>query len=88
MNAQRRKAIKELVEQITAAFDRLIELREQVDTLLIEEDEAFENLPRSLQDSERGQAIQAAIEALETASTCLDALDSDSIISSLEDAAQ
>ena len=53
MNEDRRKRI----------FDAAAEL----EAVKEEEQEAFDNMPESLQGAERGQAMEAAIEALEDA---------------------
>lgn len=58
MNKQRRKAIGELHEQISAIMEQLDELKD-------EEQEAYDNTPESLQESERGQAMEEAINQME-----------------------
>jgi len=60
MNKARRKRINSIIEQLE-------NLKAQVDQLLEEEQEAYEALPESLQDGERGQAMQEATENLEGA---------------------
>lgn len=60
MNKARRNQLKEIQEKMS-------ELRDMIDTVLAEEQEAYDNLPESFQDSERGEAIQTAIEAMESA---------------------
>jgi hypothetical protein len=39
-------------------------LKDALDTIMNEEEEAFGNLPESIQDSDRGQAMQDAIDNL------------------------
>lgn len=58
MNAQRRKRIATVEALLSQARDLLEEIAS-------EEREAFENLPDSLQDSERGFRIQDILDALE-----------------------
>ena len=58
MNAQRRKRIASVGALLSQARDLLEEI-------VSEEYEAFENLPDSLQDSERGFRMQDIIDALE-----------------------
>ena len=58
MNKARRKELAEIVELLEEARERLEAVRD-------EEEEALENLPESLQASERGEAMQAAIDAME-----------------------
>lgn len=50
---------------IQQAYDTLNEVRD-------EEDEAYENLPESLQDGDRGDAMQEAIDTLDDAISSLD----------------
>lgn len=57
MNAQRRKRIASVEALLSQARDLLEEIAS-------EEYEAFENLPDSLQDSERGFRMQDIIDAL------------------------
>lgn len=60
MNKTRKKSIDTLMA-------RLEDLRLDVEYLLDEEQEAFYNIPESLQESERGEAMQESIDALEEA---------------------
>lgn len=77
MNAKRRKEI----EKILASLEGL---EERISALYDEESEAYENLPEAIQESERGENMLAASEALENA---MDAASSiDDVISSLREA--
>lgn len=71
MNNARRKEIDKLTAQIE-------EIKEVIEALRDEEQEAFDNMPESLQDGERGEKMQSAIDALEYAADdlqeCLDHL--------------
>ena len=69
MNNQRRKEIKKVIMDIESV----------VQTLLDEEQEAFDNMPESLQYSDNGivseeaqDSLSAAIDALEEAIGCLE----------------
>lgn len=69
MNKQRRKEIKVAIEQI----------QDLVDSILSEEQTAFENMPEGLQASENGviseeaqENLEAAIESLEEAISYLE----------------
>ena len=66
MNMQRRKAIAIIRGELETLNDRIRELME-------EEQEAFDNMPESLQESERGQALQSAIDSLGYAADELEA---------------
>lgn len=60
MNNDRRKRLQKIVDQ-------LAELGEQIEDILADEQEAFDNMPESLQTSERGMAAEEAISNLEMA---------------------
>ena len=60
MNAQRRK-------EILRAADLIEQAREILQNATEEEAEAFDNMPESLQESERGQKMLEYIDSLETA---------------------
>lgn len=68
MNNDRRKQI----EKLTALIEEITE------SLRDEEQEAFDNLPESLQSGERGEKMESAIDALDYAADdlqeCLDHL--------------
>lgn len=65
MNNTRRKQLAEIAEQLE-------ELRERIELLQDEEQECFENLPEGLQQSENGQAMELAIERMETTKDSID----------------
>lgn len=60
MNARRRK-------EILRAADLIEQAREILQNATEEEAEAFDNMPESLQESERGQKMLEYIDSLETA---------------------
>ena len=69
MNNQRRKEIQNAIKAIENIVNQILD----------EEEDAFDNMPESLQDSERGVASQdaqdnlsSAIDALEEAIICLE----------------
>lgn len=65
MNKLRRKQIQEALSLIEKAYALLTNAKE-------EEEMAFENLPESLQESERGTAMQDNVDYLDTAVTGLE----------------
>lgn len=65
MNNSRRKRISKIA-------DALNELKGQIDELYEEEREAFENIPESLQGTERYEAAENAVDMLESASSGLE----------------
>lgn len=60
MNAKQRKSIEKFVEKID-------EVKTDLEYMQEEETEKFDNMPEGLQESERGEAMQEAIENLEAA---------------------
>lgn len=58
MNKQRRKDLLDVAESLQEALDRLSEVRD-------EEQEAFDNMPESLQYGSRGDAMQEAIDTMD-----------------------
>lgn len=65
MNKTRRKELASIVELIEEARERLEAVKD-------EEQEAFDNMPESLQESERGETMQEYINIMEK---LLDALE-------------
>lgn len=65
MNKQRRKQLAGAIEKLEQAVALIEEAKETVEFVNEEEQEAYDNLPESLQESERGQTIQENIDKLE-----------------------
>lgn len=68
-----------------AALDAMIgkfeELKSELETIGSEERDAFDNMPESLQQSEKGQAASTAADAIDNAVSEID-----SVVSSVEEA--
>lgn len=58
MNKARRKRLGEIIDQLEY-------LREDLDAVASEEREAYDNLPESLQESDRGCAMEEAADELD-----------------------
>ena len=67
MNRERRKKLGEIIDQLEY-------LREDLDAVASEEREAYDNLPESLQESDRGCAMEEAADELDEISMELDCL--------------
>ena len=65
MNKDRRKSLSTILTSLEALGAELSALHD-------EEEEAFESMPESLQDGDRGEAAQAAIENLEQAQSAIE----------------
>ncbi|NBT31696.1 MAG: hypothetical protein EBT13_07275 [Rhodobacteraceae bacterium] len=75
MNKDRRNRIATAISELEALLnDKIADIRMEIESLRDEEQEAFDNLPESLQYAERGQAMEEAINNLDYA---LDALGED-----------
>ena len=66
---------KERRNKVDVIRSKLDQIKERIGEVLSEEQEAFDNLPESLQDSDRGEAMQNAIDALESAESICDDLE-------------
>ena len=69
MNAQRRKRIQGIIDQIE-------DLKNDLESLMEEEQDCLDNMPESLQYSERGERMQSCIDTMDYANDNLgDAID-------------
>lgn len=83
MNAERRKQIEAVLKRLEDLGDEITNLKVDIETIRDEEQEYFDNMPESFQMADRGQAAEAAIEALDSTLDDLD-VDTASAISNLE----
>lgn len=60
MNKQRRK-------RLAGLHDRLAKIADELEAIRDEEQEAYDNLPDSLQAGQRGDALQESVDTLESA---------------------
>lgn len=65
MNKDRRKRIQILK-------DKLLDLLTEIEEIKEEEQEAYDNLPESLQDGEKGEKISGAVDHLDSAYSSLE----------------
>lgn len=71
MNNTQRKRLTKLTEEASELLSLLTALSEELQNTADEEREKYDNVPESLQNGERGQAYEAAADALESASSDL-----------------
>lgn len=80
MNDKRRKLLKIISNKINKHIEQINLLREDLDYVLSDEQDAFDNLPESLQNGERGNDMQECIDKMESAisefETCVESLES------------
>lgn len=78
MNAKRRNSIDSVINELIEKFEEIkAEAIDQLSEIRDEEQEAYDNLPEALQDSERGENMQNCIDALEEFMSDLDYMDID-----------
>lgn len=65
MNAQRRKNLASIKERLTILMGEASSLGDALAELRDEEQGYLDNMPESLQESEKGQKAQEAIDAME-----------------------
>ena len=83
MNTKRRKDLGSVITKLEELDGMREEIREQLAAVRDEEQEALENMPERLQESDRGQQMQEYIDALDDALYELDNIDTESIIDTL-----
>lgn len=78
MNKERRQSIAQVIGKLEDVLSEIEDLRGSIDDSCTdiedvkdEEEEAYDNLPESLQDGNRGHNMQLAISVLDNASSIL-----------------
>lgn len=84
MNAQRRKALRAIITKLGELESQRQEIQEELEEVLSQEQGALDNMPESLQESERGQQIADNVENLGYAVDFLQALDVEEITDQLQ----
>jgi predicted nucleic acid-binding Zn-ribbon protein len=72
MNNDRRKQISDIEKRLSALKESASQIKVDIDDAKSEEEEAKENLPDSLQQGDKGEAMDANIGNLESASEQVD----------------
>jgi len=75
MNKERRKQINEAADLFAKAYAMIDDVKSILQGALDEEQEYFDNMPEGLQDGEKGQTAQDAINVLELAIEAMEGLD-------------
>lgn len=88
MNKTRRKAIAAQAALIDHILGQLADIRGELETLRDEEQEAYDNMPESLQAGERGDHSQGAISYLESAISYIEDFEGCGVDSELSSAAE
>ena len=85
MNKARRKELAQIVAKLEALEALHLEIKDELQAVIEEEQEAFDNLPEGFQESERGEQMQEYIDAMESALDDLEQLDIDEVRDQLTD---
>lgn len=88
MNRIRRRSLKAILGQLDELSTVLETVKEALQDVLTEEQEAYDNLPEGLQETERGQQMQEYIEALEGVVDSLGDLDVEDLYGTIEEIAE
>ena len=87
MNRERRKSLKVILGQMEELTSYIEEVKEALQEVIDEEEEALGNLPENIQESERGEQMQGYIDAMEEVVEALDELDMDDLHEKIEEIA-
>ena len=88
MNRIRRRSLKAILGQLDELSTVLETVKEALQDVLNEEQEAYDNLPEGLQESDRGQQMQEYIDALEGVVDSLGELDIEDLYGTIEEIAE
>lgn len=88
MNKTRRKSLKGILGRMDELTAIIEEVKEDLQGVLDEEEEAMENLPESLQEGERGQQMQEYINTLAEVIDSLGELDTMDLYEKIEEIAE
>lgn len=88
MNRIRRKSLKAILGQMDELSTVLETVKEALQDVLNEEQEAYDNLPEGPQEADRGQQMQEYIETLEGVVDSLGELDIEDLYETVEEIAE
>lgn len=88
MNAQRRKALKAVITKLEDMDSLRQEIKEELEDVMDEEQESFDNMPEGLQESDRGQQMQEYISTIEGVIDDLSNMDIDDLADQIREIAE
>ena len=86
MNKQRRKDIDVIIQNLKNAQSFLDDALSDANNIRDEEQEYYDNMPENMQNGEKGEIAQVAVDNLYEVVSALEDLDIDDLISKLEEA--
>lgn len=87
MNKARRKALADISNQMTTLISQLIDLKDELSNIKGEEEEYKDNMPESLQQSDKYYTAETAIEKMEEVINAIEELENIGVDGALEEAA-
>lgn len=72
MNKKRREAIDRIIAKVNSIYSDVDDIKSLIADIKSEQDEAVSNVPDNLQNTERFEAMQNALECLEEAENEID----------------
>jgi len=75
MNNERRKILNDCKSKVEALIVQFQSIKDEVEGVKNEEEEAYENMPDGLKNGERGETAQAAISAMDDFISAIESLD-------------
>lgn len=88
MNKNRRKEIAQAIAKLNELQTLKDEIVSMIETVRDDEQEYYDNMPESLQTSDKGYAAETAISQLEDTLSQIEDIDTETLISNLEEAAE
>lgn len=88
MNKARRAEIADIIERLRPLVDTIDDLKSDIESIRDDEQGYYDNMPEGLQMSDRGQTAESAISELDDVVSMFDDFDVETIIGSLETAAE
>ena len=67
MNKERRTRLEKLIEKLEEIKDSINDIRDEIECVKDEEQEAYDNMPESIQQSDRGCNMEENIDDLDSA---------------------
>ena len=85
MNTKKRKALKNVIKKLEALDKLRQEVYEMLEEVRDKETEALENMPESLQESERGRQMLEYIDSMDSTMDGLDIMDVQAAVDQLQE---
>lgn len=85
MNAYRRKALKLIITKLEELESLASEIKEELQEVTDDEQEAYYNMPESLQSSDRGEQMSEYIDGMQQVCDILDSIDVNELTATLEE---